>query len=46
VTGTFGGVTPVREIDGRALRVPGEMTVRLRKLYARLKDAEAARAHG
>jgi branched-chain amino acid aminotransferase len=43
VTGTFGGVTPVREIDGRSLRVPGEMTVRLRKLYAQLKDDEAHR---
>ena len=48
VTGTFGGITPVREIDGRKLRggVPGEMTSRLRKLYAQLKDAEAARGHG
>lgn len=50
VTGTFGGITPVREIDGRALRggVPGEMTLRMRKLYGDLKDSEAARAgrHG
>jgi branched-chain amino acid aminotransferase len=45
VTGTFGGLTPVREIDGRGLRggTPGEMTLRLRDLYARLKDTEAAR---
>ena len=43
VTGTFGGLTPVREIDGRALphAPPGPMTQRLRALYERLKDAEA-----
>ena len=46
VTGTFGGITPVRETDGRKLRggVPGRMTVRLRELYARLKDEDAAPA--
>ena len=45
VTGTFGGLTPVREIDGRALplTLPGPMTARLRGLYEALKDAEAAR---
>jgi branched-chain amino acid aminotransferase len=45
VTGTFGGITPVRSIDGRALPgpLPGAMTRRLRELYAGLKDAEAAR---
>jgi branched-chain amino acid aminotransferase len=45
VTGTFGGLTPVREIDGRALplTLPGPMTARLRTLYEGLKDAEAAR---
>ena len=45
VTGTFGGLTPVREIDGRALplTLPGPMTTRLRALYEALKDAEAAR---
>ena len=48
VTGTFGGITPVREIDGRVLPgVPGTMTQRIRELYAQLKDVEAARAaHG
>lgn len=49
VTGTFGGITPVREIDGRVLRggVPGTMTQRIRDLYTQLKDTEAARAaHG
>ena len=46
VTGTFGGVTPVRSIDGRTLphQLPGPITQRLRDLYAGLKDKEAARA--
>jgi branched-chain amino acid aminotransferase len=45
VTGTFGGLTPVREIDGRVLpgALPGPVTARLRALYDALKDAEAAR---
>jgi branched-chain amino acid aminotransferase len=45
VTGTFGGLTPVREIDGRTLpaALPGPMTARLRELYAALKDDDAAR---
>ena len=45
VTGTFGGITPVRMIDGRALpaALPGPMTTRLRELYAALKDNDAAR---
>jgi branched-chain amino acid aminotransferase len=44
VTGTFGGVTPVREIDGRRLSatLPGPVTQRLRALYDSLKDAQAA----
>jgi branched-chain amino acid aminotransferase len=35
VTGTFGGLTPVREIDGRRLpaALPGPVTQRLRGLY-------------
>ena len=43
VTGTFGGLTPVREIDGHALpkALPGPVTTRLRDLYAVLKDREA-----
>jgi branched-chain amino acid aminotransferase len=47
VTGTFGGLTPVREIDGHALpaALPGPLTARLRALYAQLKDDEAARSH-
>ena len=45
VTGTFGGLTPVREIDGRdlPLTLPGPVTTRLRGLYEALKDAEAAK---
>lgn len=45
VTGTFGGITPVREIDGRMLPapLPGPITQRLRDLYESLKDAETAR---
>ena len=36
VTGTFGGVTPVSEIDGRPLpSVPGPVTAGLRELYER-----------
>jgi len=48
VTGTFGGITPVREIDGFTLpeTLPGPMTKKLRALYAALKDADAARADG
>jgi branched-chain amino acid aminotransferase len=43
VTGTFGGLTPVREIDGHGLpnALPGPVTTRLRDLYAALKDREA-----
>lgn len=43
VTGTFGGLTPVREIDGRPLpeALPGRVTARLRAAYERLKDREA-----
>lgn len=45
VTGTFGGLTPVRSIDGRELSdaLPAPLTARLRGLYDALKDAEAAR---
>jgi len=46
VTGTFGGLTPVRAIDGRTLpaALPGPMTQQLRARYAALKDDDAARA--
>lgn len=45
VTGTFGGITPVRAIDGVELPLsfPAPVTDRLRALYGALKDAEAAR---
>jgi len=44
VTGTFGGLTPVSAIDGRALpaALPGPLTTRLRGLYDALKDRAAA----
>ncbi len=46
VTGTFGGLTPVTEIDGRTIgdpeHVPGPVTVRLRELYARAVEADVA----
>jgi branched-chain amino acid aminotransferase len=43
VTGTFGGLTPVRSIDGHALKasLPGPLTLALRGHYEALKDAEA-----
>jgi branched-chain amino acid aminotransferase len=45
VTGTFGGITPVRSIDGRTLpaSIPGPVTARLIGLLEEAKDAEAAR---
>ena len=44
VTGTFGGLTPVREVDGHVLpsSLPGPMTTQLRTLYEALKDADVA----
>lgn len=44
VTGTFGGIIPVRAIDGRRIVVAPQdgVTRRLAKLYAELKDEEAA----
>ncbi|HTT97228.1 MAG TPA: aminotransferase class IV [Rhizomicrobium sp.] len=45
VTGTFGGLTPVREVDEHVLpsALPGPVTARLRTLYMQLKDADATR---
>ena len=40
VTGTFGGVTPARSINGRALLVPGPVTARLRELYQQLLEEQ------
>lgn len=44
VTGTFGGLTPVREIDGHAMSetLPGPITRKLRTLYEAMKDSQAA----
>ena len=44
VTGTFAGVVPVREIDGRAIgdAIPGPMVLRLQQLYRELADRDAA----
>jgi branched-chain amino acid aminotransferase len=43
VTGTLGGITPVRSIDGRVMPAgtPGPVTAEVQRLYAALKDAEA-----
>ena len=40
VTGTFAGIVPVREVDGRKLTCPGPAAQRLRKLYAERMDRE------
>src|SRR6056297_885956 len=45
VTGTFGGLTPVIEVDGRAIGgggVPGPVTARLSARYRELMAAEGA----
>lgn len=44
VTGTFGGVTPVRMVDGRVIGAggPGPMVDRLKDLYRQLVDADVA----
>lgn len=43
-TGTFGGLTPVVEVDGRAIGTgkPGPMTTRLRGMYSALLEDECA----
>jgi len=51
VTGTFAGLSPVREVDGRIMGhplkgpgpIPGEMTLRLQGLYRELIDREIFR---
>jgi branched-chain amino acid aminotransferase len=42
VTGTFAGIVPVREIDGRQLTCQGPMVERLRGLYSRRVERDAA----
>ena len=46
VTGTFGGLTPVRAVDERTFAgaLPGPLTTQLRAHYAALKDAYAKSA--
>jgi branched-chain amino acid aminotransferase len=45
VTGTFGGVTPIREIDGRRVSdCPGEVTTLLRQLYEQRLEEEVVAA--
>ena len=43
VPGTFGGLTPVNEVDGHVLPggTPGPVTEKLRTLYEALKDEQA-----
>lgn len=40
VTGTFAGIVPVREVDGRVLECRGPMVERLQRLYAERVDRE------
>jgi branched-chain amino acid aminotransferase len=44
VTGTFAGIVPVREVDGRTLTCRGPMVERLQQLYAERVDREIADA--
>ena len=41
VTGTFAGIVPVRDVDGRQLTCRGPMVERLQKLYAERADRDA-----
>jgi branched-chain amino acid aminotransferase len=41
VTGTFAGIVPVRDVDGRQLTCRGPMVERLQKLYAARADRDA-----
>ena len=42
VTGTFAGVVPVREVDGRTLTCRGPMVGRLQRLYAERLERDVA----
>jgi branched-chain amino acid aminotransferase len=42
VTGTFAGIVPVREVDGRALTCRGPMVERLQKLYSERVERDVA----
>jgi len=47
VTGTMGEITPVLELDGRAIRSrePGQLTLRLRALYQALTHEQSEHIH-
>ena len=41
-TGTYSGILPVREVDGRDYALPGPITTRLRSLYeAKVREPDA-----
>ena len=42
VTGTFAGIVPVREVDGRGLECRGPMVERLQRLYAERLERDSA----
>jgi branched-chain amino acid aminotransferase len=42
VTGTFAGIVPVREVDGRTLACRGPMVERLQRLYAERVERDVA----
>ena len=43
VTGTFAGIVPVRELDGRTLTCRGQMVERLQRLYGEAVERDAAK---
>ena len=43
VTGTFAGIVPVREVDGRSLECRGPMAERLQQLYRERVERDVAR---
>jgi branched-chain amino acid aminotransferase len=46
VTGTFAGIVPVREVDGRKLTCRGPMVERLQELYAERVERDIAERRG
>ncbi len=46
VTGTFAGLVPVREVDGRSIDGPGPVTGRLQRGHADLVDRDIAAREG
>ncbi len=42
ITGTFAGIVPVREVDGRSLECRGPMVERLQQLYRKRVDRDVA----